>query len=225
LLLQAHKLGISAAWAEFEALIKQPEQLEALSKMDSSWEIPPFQELLKHLPEGGLEVITGVNQTQEVLHHPLAEVGHTLLCGGSKGKTNVAKSWILELVAKNTPQHIQIAVIDCTPNADLVKALAPVRQYLAHVASDQHEIDETLRALQHTLAARQNQQQPPEAWLIVIEGITKLQSNPTHWAIVQALLGQGKATRMFVLATTRQILVSGPLYDAFVTHMTFAPDP
>lgn len=159
-------------------------------------------------------------------HHPLAEVGHTLLCGGSKGKTTVALGWILELVVKNTPQRIQIAVIDCTPRADLLKALTPLPQeYLAHAASTPREIEETLRALQHTLAARQNQHQTPDAWLIVIEGITELQSIPTQWAIVQALLGQGKATHMFVLATTRQILVSGPLYDAFNTHMTFAPDP
>src|SRR5579883_2369367 len=105
-----------------------------MSKQPEPFETPlPLSELLHHLPVGKLEIITGVSDAGEVYHHPLPALGHTLLVGGSNGKTNTALSWIVQLSAKNTPKQIQVAVIDHTAKHDLAKTLAPApRQYVAH---------------------------------------------------------------------------------------------
>jgi hypothetical protein len=193
---------------------------------DPSGETPPLSELLHHLPVGKLEVITGVSSSGEVHHLPLSILGHTLLAGGSNGKTNTVLGWIAQLSAKNTPKQVQVAVIDRTAKLDLAKTLALAsRRYLAHIASSERETEHTLGELQKALVARLKHEGAPSVWLIVIEGLTELQSNPKAWAIVQSLLQEGKAAHMYVMATTRQFLMHGPLHDAFDTHTMFAPAP
>jgi hypothetical protein len=49
---------------------------------------PSLSELMHHLPVGKLEVITGVGTDGSVHRSPLSTIGHTLLTGGSNGKTN-----------------------------------------------------------------------------------------------------------------------------------------
>lgn len=189
-------------------------------------QMPSLTDLIHLLPTGKLEIITGVENDGTVQHHPLSTIGHSLLVGGSKGKTNTILSWIAELCAKNTPEHIKIAVIDFTPRRDLAKTLVQAsRKHLAHIAQTPREIEQTLLLMQKALTARKTRRGKPDAWLIVIENITELQSHPRAWNIVQALLRDGKAAQMYVAATTRQFLQHGPLHDAFDTHMTFAPAP
>lgn len=185
---------------------------------------PSITDLLHHLPIGKLEIITGVSDSGEVYHQSLPRLGHTLLAGGSNGKTNTALGWVLQLSTKNTPKQIQIAIIDRTAKQDLAKKLAPApRRHLAHVASTEHEIAHVLDVLQKALSARLKQRGIPDAWLIIIEGLTELQADPNTWTVVQSFLQEGKAAHMFVLATTRQFLPSGALHDAFDTHIMFAP--
>jgi hypothetical protein len=146
--------------------------------------------------------------------------------GESLGKTHTVLGWIVQLCAKNTPEHVQIAVMDLTPNRDLAKQLSQVSsKHLAHIAQTERQIDQTLFLMQNQLAARKRRPGKPDAWLIVIENVTGLQPNPRAWNIVQALLRDGKAAHMYVVATTRQFLMHGPLHDAFDTHLTFAPAP
>lgn len=187
---------------------------------------PSLPELMHHLPVGKLEVITGVGADGTVHRSPLSTIGHTLLTGGSNGKTNTVLSWVAQLCAKNTPEHIKIAVMDLTPRRDLAKTLAQAsRKQLAHIAQTPREIDQTLFLMQNQLSARKGRRGKPDAWLVVIENVTGLQSNPRAWNSVQALLRDGKAAQMYLLATTRQLLMHGPLHDAFDTHITFAPAP
>lgn len=187
---------------------------------------PSLLELMHHLPVGKLEVITGVATDGSVHRSPLSTIGHTLLTGGSNGKTNTVLGWVAQLCAKNTPEQIKVAVMDLTPRRDLAKTLAQAsRKHLAHIAQTPREIDQTLLLMQSQLAARKARRGRPDVWLVIIENVTELQSNPRAWNIVQALLRDGKAAQMYVLATTRQLLMHGPLHDAFDTHMTFAPAP
>lgn len=187
---------------------------------------PSLPELMHHLPAGKLEVITGVDADGSVHHASLATIGHTLLVGGSNGKTNTVLGWIAQLCAKNTPEQIKMAVVDLTPRRDLAKTLVQAsRKHLAHIAQTPREIDQTLLLIQKTLTARKGRKGKPDAWLIVIENVTGLEPDLRAWNIVQALLRDGKAAHMYVLATTRQFLMHGPLHDAFDTHMAFAPAP
>jgi hypothetical protein len=187
---------------------------------------PSLLELMHHLPVGKLEVITGVGADGSVHRSPLSKIGHTLLTGGSNGKTNTVLGWIAQLCAKNTPEQIHIAVMDLTSRRDLAKTLAQAsKKHLAHIAQTPRQIDQTLFLMQQQLSARKKSRGKPDAWLVVIENVTELQSNPRAWNSVQALLREGKAAQMYVLATTRQLLLHGPLHDAFDTHMTFAPAP
>lgn len=187
---------------------------------------PSLSELMHHLPVGKLEIITGVGADGSVHCSPLSKIGHTLLVGGSNGKTNTILGWIAQLGAKNTPEQIRVAVVDLTPKRDLANTLMQAsRKHLAHIAQTPREIDQTLLLMQKQLSARKRSQSKPDAWLIVIENVTDLQSNPRAWNIVQALLRDGKAAQMYLLATTRQLLMHGSLHDAFDTHMTFAPAP
>jgi hypothetical protein len=193
---------------------------------DPFGETPSLSELMHHLPVGKLEIITGVEADGSVHRSPLSTIGHTLLVGGSKGKTNTVLGWITQLCVKNTPEQIRVAVMDLTSNRDLAKTLVQAsRKHLAHIVQTPREIDQTLLLMQNQLIARKRSRSKPDVWLVVIENVTELQSNPRAWNIVQALLRDGKAAHMYVVATTRQFLKRGPFHDAFNTHMMFAPAP
>jgi hypothetical protein len=66
---------------------------------------PSLLELMHHLPVGKLEVITGVGADGSVHLSPLSTIGHTLLTGGSHGKTNTVLGWIAQLCA--SVLHVQ----------------------------------------------------------------------------------------------------------------------
>src|SRR5436305_1426583 len=124
--------------------------------MSNNQQMPPLSEMVQHLPTGKLEIITGVSSSGEVEHHPLSTLGHTLLVGGSNGKTNTVLTWIVALGAKNTPKQVQIAVIDLASNRSLSKTLTPApRRHIAYLASSQDEIARTLSELQEVLVKRQ----------------------------------------------------------------------
>jgi hypothetical protein len=188
---------------------------------------PQLTDLLRHLPVGKLEVITGVApDSGKIYRMPLSTIGHALLVGGSMGKTTTAQGWIAQLCVKNSPAQVQVAVIDLTENQDLATLCGRLAaKHLAYIATSEDQVEHALRDLQTALAARKSQPGQPDAWFIVIEAFLEMEANPVAWPIVQELLREGKAAGMYVLATTRRFLVSGPLHDAFDTHMTFAPAP
>lgn len=187
---------------------------------------PNLSELLHLLPAGQLEVITGVGTSGEVSRTPLEKMGHTLLVGGSMGKTNVAQGWIYQLCAKNTPEQVQVAVIDLASQPDLATTCQQLSApHLAYIATSDDQVEHALRALRTTLVKRRAQPLAPDIWFIVIEAFTELESNSAAWPVVLELLRDGREARMFVMATTRRYLTSGPLHDAFESHMMFAPAP
>lgn len=162
----------------------------------------------------------------KIYRMPLSTIGHALLVGGSMGKTTTAQGWIAQLCVKNSPTQVQVAVIDLTENQDLATLCGRLAaKHLAYIATGEDQMEHALHDLQAALTVRKSQPSQPDAWFIVIEAFLELEANPVAWPIVQALLYEGKAAGMYVLATTRHFLILGPLHDAFNTHMTFVSAP
>ena len=205
------------------------------SLKNNQGQVPSILEFIDLLPSNQLALILGVDPEGKTIQNTLLEVGHMLLAGGRMGKTNHARSICLQLCAKNSPENLRIAILDLASQEEEWKEFSSLFPHIALTAFNKDEVEQNILKFEEELERRKKQLSPNDpTWLIVIEGFTALepskvetalkQNNPI-WQAFMELLRYGKAARIFVLATTKRFLASGPIHDMFDLQGLYAPDP
>lgn len=142
----------------------------------------------------------------------LRKTGHLLLTG----QTHMISQILLALWKHRRKREIEIGVFDFTPEQHLATTSDELDddtdfciEY--HVTS----VEVAKRALEELQLAFDYRKETPSApgtWVLLIDGFA-----PEHFDLFKDYLKDGKRARMYVIATTRQAVTSGPIYDAFDT--------